>query len=85
MTKITLVTGASRGLGRNTALSIARQGGDVVLTYQSRGEDAQAVVVEIEAMGRKAVAFQLDAGDVAAFANQAPPADDQTLVAMRCL
>ena len=68
MTKITLVTGASRGLGRNTALSIARQGGDVVLTYQSRGEDAQAVVVEIEAMGRKAVAFQLDTGDVAAFA-----------------
>jgi NAD(P)-dependent dehydrogenase (short-subunit alcohol dehydrogenase family) len=68
MTRITLVTGASRGLGRNTALSIARQGGDVVLTYQSRGEDAQAVVAEIEAMGRKALAFQLDTGDVNAFA-----------------
>ncbi|TIT28523.1 MAG: 3-oxoacyl-ACP reductase, partial [Mesorhizobium sp.] len=35
MTKITLITGASRGLGRNTALSIARRGGDVVLTYHS--------------------------------------------------
>jgi NAD(P)-dependent dehydrogenase (short-subunit alcohol dehydrogenase family) len=68
MTKISLVTGASRGLGRNTALSIARLGGDVVITYQSRSEDAQAVVAEIQAMGRKAIAFQLDTGDVAAFA-----------------
>jgi NAD(P)-dependent dehydrogenase (short-subunit alcohol dehydrogenase family) len=68
MTKITLVTGASRGLGRSTALSIARHGGDVVLTYQSRGEAAKAVVAEIAAMGRKAIAFQLDAGDVASFA-----------------
>lgn len=67
MTRITVVTGASRGLGRNTALSIARQGGDVVITYQSRAEDARAVVAEIEAMGRKAMAFQLDAGDTAAF------------------
>jgi NAD(P)-dependent dehydrogenase (short-subunit alcohol dehydrogenase family) len=68
MTKITLVTGASRGLGRNTALSIARAGGDVVLTYQSRAEDAQAVVAEIVAMGRKAVAMQLDTGSIAGFA-----------------
>ena len=67
MTKIALVTGASRGLGRNTALSIARHGGDVVLTYQSREEDAQAAVAEIAAMGRKAVAFQLDTGNVAGF------------------
>ncbi len=67
MTKITLVTGASRGLGRNTALSIARHGGDVVLTYQSRAEDAQEAVAQIAAMGRKAVAFQLDTGDIAAF------------------
>lgn len=68
MTRITVVTGASRGLGRNTALSIARQGGDVVITYQSRTEDAEAVVAKIEAMGRKAMAFQLDAGDTSAFA-----------------
>ncbi|MEP9355377.1 SDR family oxidoreductase [Xanthobacter sp. KR7-65] len=67
MTKIALVTGASRGLGRNTALSIARHGGDVVLTYQSRAGDAAAVVGEIEAMGRKAVALKLDTGDVSAF------------------
>lgn len=68
MTKIALVTGASRGLGRNTALHIARRGGDVIVTYQSREQDAQAVVGEIRAMGRKALALRLDAGDVASFA-----------------
>ena len=68
MTKIALVTGASRGLGRNAALSLARHGSDVVVTYRSRSEDAQAVVEAIEALGRKAIAFQLDAGDVASFA-----------------
>ncbi|SDV50778.1 SDR family NAD(P)-dependent oxidoreductase [Chitinasiproducens palmae] len=67
MSEITLVTGASRGLGRNTALSIARRGGDVIVTYQSRASDAQAVVSEIEALGRRAVALQLDAGDVSTF------------------
>jgi NAD(P)-dependent dehydrogenase (short-subunit alcohol dehydrogenase family) len=64
---ISLITGGSRGLGRNTALSIARQGGDVVITYQSRAEDARTAVAEIEAMGRKAVALQLDTGEVAGF------------------
>lgn len=68
MTTIALITGGSRGLGRNTALSIARRGGDVVLTYHSKADEAQAVVSEIQAMGRKAVALQLDTGDVAAFA-----------------
>ena len=68
MTTITLVTGASRGLGRNTALSIARRGGDVLVTYQSRGEEAEAAVAEIRAMGRKAAALHLDTGDVAGFA-----------------
>jgi NAD(P)-dependent dehydrogenase (short-subunit alcohol dehydrogenase family) len=79
MTKITLVTGASRGLGRNTALSIARRGGDVILTYQSRGADARAAVAEIQAMGRKAIAFQLDTGEVNAFA----PFADRLRTALR--
>lgn len=68
MTPITLITGASRGLGRNTALSIARRGGDLVVTYQSRADAAQSLVSEVQAMGRKAVAFQLDSGDVSGFA-----------------
>jgi NAD(P)-dependent dehydrogenase (short-subunit alcohol dehydrogenase family) len=67
MTKITLVTGGSRGLGRNTCLNIARNGGDIVLTYKSRAADAEAVVAEIKAMGLNAVAFQLDTGNVGAF------------------
>ena len=64
MTKIALVTGASRGLGRNAAISIARHGGDVIVTYRSGEADAQSVVREIEALGRKAVALRLDVGDV---------------------
>jgi NAD(P)-dependent dehydrogenase (short-subunit alcohol dehydrogenase family) len=66
--KITIVTGASRGLGRNTALNIARKGGDVIITYHSRSDEAQAVVAEITAMGRKALALQLDVGNSAGFA-----------------
>ena len=68
MRKIALITGASRGLGRNTALNIARKGNDVIFTYQNREQDAQAVIAEIEAMGRKALALQLDVGDVSTFA-----------------
>lgn len=67
MTTISIVTGGSRGLGRNTATSIARRGGDVILTYRSGAANAKAVVAEIEAMGRKAVALQLDTGVVASF------------------
>ncbi|MFK4073711.1 SDR family NAD(P)-dependent oxidoreductase [Ectopseudomonas khazarica] len=67
MTKIAIVTGSSRGLGRNTALSIARQGSDVVVTYHSQADAALAVVAEVEALGRKAVALPLDAGNVTTF------------------
>lgn len=66
MNTISLVTGASRGLGRNTALSIARHGGDIILTYRSGAEQAQAVVQEIQGLGRKAVALPLDVTEVAA-------------------
>ncbi|MBN6150642.1 SDR family oxidoreductase [Xanthomonas sp. AmX2] len=68
MSTISLVTGASRGLGRNTALSIARHGGDVILTYRSGEAAAREVVGQIQALGRKAVALQLDTGDVSTFA-----------------
>lgn len=67
MTKIALVTGGSRGLGRNTAINIARKGNDVVITYYSREEEAGTVVTDIETLGRKAVALRLDVGDVSTF------------------
>lgn len=67
MTTISLVTGASRGLGRNTALNIARKGGDVIITYQQREAEARTVAAEVVALGRRAVALQLDAGATATF------------------
>ncbi|WP_158807232.1 SDR family NAD(P)-dependent oxidoreductase [Beijerinckia sp. L45] len=68
MTTLSLVTGASRGLGRNTAISIARHGGDVILTYRNGADAAKAVVAEIEALGRKAVAIELDVTQIPTFA-----------------
>jgi NAD(P)-dependent dehydrogenase (short-subunit alcohol dehydrogenase family) len=67
MTTISLVTGASRGIGRNTAISIARHGGDVILTYRNQAEEAKTAVAAIEALGRKAVALQLDITNVSSF------------------
>ncbi|RZA10204.1 MAG: SDR family NAD(P)-dependent oxidoreductase, partial [Lysobacteraceae bacterium] len=49
--RIALITGGSRGLGRNAALHVARAGIDVILTYRSQQAEAEAVVREIEAMG----------------------------------
>ncbi|MDB5309735.1 MAG: fabG 8 [Gemmataceae bacterium] len=66
--KIALVTGGSRGLGRETALQLARSGADVVLTYRERKEDGEAVVRAIEALGRKAALLQLDVADTHRFA-----------------
>ena len=68
MTALSLVTGASRGLGRSTAVSIARHGGDVVLTYRNGVHEAKAVVAEIEALGRKGIALQLNVAQVSSFA-----------------
>jgi NAD(P)-dependent dehydrogenase (short-subunit alcohol dehydrogenase family) len=65
---IAIVTGGSRGLGRNTALSLARNGTDSIITYQLNKAAADAVVAEIAALGRKAVALQLDCGNVSTFA-----------------
>lgn len=67
MSKIAIVTGSSRGLGRNTAINLARRGGDVIVTYRSRAEEAESVVAEIVALGSKAAAIQLDTGDVSSF------------------
>lgn len=67
MTKISLVTGANRGLGRNTALSIARRGGDIIVAYRGNEAQAEEVVAEIRALGRKAMALQLDMAKAASF------------------
>ena len=66
-TPIAIVTGGSRGLGKNTALHLARRGTDVILTYRSQRGEAQAVVAEIEALGRRAVALPLDVSDSSSF------------------
>ena len=58
--KIALVTGSSRGLGRDMALSLARKGLDVVITYRSKEAEAEAVVKEIESLGQKAFSLHLD-------------------------
>ena len=58
--RIALITGANRGLGRSAALHLAAAGTDVLLTYRSNADEARAVVDEITALGRRAVALQLD-------------------------
>ena len=65
--KIALVTGSSRGLGKNTALTLAQKGVDVIVTYHSSEVEANEVVSEIQAMGRQAVALQLDSSDTQTF------------------
>ena len=66
--KIALITGASRGLGRNTALALAQHGVDVIATYKSSESEAHDLVREIQALGRRAVALQLEVADSRSFA-----------------
>jgi NAD(P)-dependent dehydrogenase (short-subunit alcohol dehydrogenase family) len=68
ITAIALVTGASRGLGKSTALALAARGVDVVLTYRENAKEAQQVVAAIEAHGRRAAALRLDVADSRSFA-----------------
>jgi NAD(P)-dependent dehydrogenase (short-subunit alcohol dehydrogenase family) len=65
--KIALVTDGSRGLGRNMAVSLAKKGNDVILTYNSNQEEADHVVATIQSLGQHAAAFQLDSGNVQSF------------------
>ncbi len=66
-TKIAIVTGGSRGLGKNTALSLAKKGNGVIVTYHSKKDEADEVVKEIEQLGQKAVALQLNVTDSESF------------------
>lgn len=65
--KIALVTGGSRGLGKNMALALARKGMDVAITYHSNKAAADRVVSEIQAFGRNSFALQLDTGNTKQF------------------
>ena len=66
-TKIAVVTGGSRGLGKSTALHLAKHGANVVITYHSKRAEAEAVVAEIQKAGAKGAALQLDCGNSASF------------------
>jgi len=68
-TKIALVTGGSRGLGRDMAISLSKKGIDVVLTYNTNKEEAEKVVSEIKSHGQKAVALQFDVSDIPSLDN----------------
>jgi len=65
--KIAIVTGGSRGIGRNTALNLALRGVDIIFTYRANQAEADSLLREIEGLGRKAAAFRLDTGDLRSF------------------
>ena len=65
--KIAIVTGGSRGLGRNTVLNLAQRGVDTIFTYKSNQAEADKVAGLVAEAGQKAVAIQLDTGEVATF------------------
>jgi len=67
MNKIALVTGGSRGLGKDMALALAKKGVDVIVTYNANKEMADDVVTEIKAMGGEAAALMLDVSDLSSY------------------
>jgi len=65
--KIALVTGASRGLGKDSVIALAKKGFDIILTYQTKKEAADEVVTAIQSIGQKAFALPLDIASTAGF------------------
>ena len=65
--KVAIITGGSRGIGKSTALNVAKRGTGVILTYNSHAEEANAVVAEIKKAGGTAVALQLDVSKSSTF------------------
>ncbi|WP_165466601.1 SDR family NAD(P)-dependent oxidoreductase [Enterobacter cloacae] len=74
--RIAIVTGGSRGLGKNAVLKLAAEGISIILTWNSSQQEAQDVVREIEKKGVKAVALQLNVGDMASFSRFAQQVED---------
>lgn len=68
MSKLALITGSSRGLGKSAALELAKAGVDIIVTWHSNKAAADAVVAEVKSLGQKAVALQLDVGNSKSFA-----------------
>jgi NAD(P)-dependent dehydrogenase (short-subunit alcohol dehydrogenase family) len=66
-TTIAIVTGGSRGLGRNTVLNLAKRGVDVIFTYNTNRAEAEIVIGLVREMGRTAIALQLDTSHVSSF------------------
>lgn len=66
-TKIALITGGSRGLGKSMAIELAKKGLDLIITYQQQKTEAEKVVADITAIGRKAVAVALDVAKAETF------------------
>ena len=74
--RIALVTGGSRGLGKNAVLKLAAEGTGIILTYNSSQQEALDIVREIEAKGVKAAALQLNVGDIGSFGHFAQRVQD---------
>jgi NAD(P)-dependent dehydrogenase (short-subunit alcohol dehydrogenase family) len=66
-TRIAIITGGSRGMGRDAALRLAERGISSIITYNTQGDEAQKVVSAVRAAGADAIALQLDVGKAATF------------------
>jgi len=64
---VAIITGGNRGLGRNMVQKLAARGTDVIFTYRGNAAEAQALLAEVQATGRRAAALQLDVADIASF------------------
>ena len=65
--KLAIITGGSRGLGRNTAINLAKRGVDLIFTWRVNEQEAESLVRECEALGRRAAGFRLDTGEIPSF------------------
>ncbi|OGN93722.1 MAG: hypothetical protein A2Z71_04140 [Chloroflexi bacterium RBG_13_50_21] len=74
--KLVLITGAARRVGRELALAVAREGGDVIIHYGHSQADAQSLSVEIQSLGRKAFLLQADLDDPAQVSSLIPRANE---------